>query len=410
MWLENIRQALASVRSNWLRSVLTMLIIAFGIMSMVGILTSIDGIKYWLRSSFSTLGANTFVIQNTPSSLRIGGRRDRTVFPPITYDQARNFKERFQEDNLGIVNIRATGTRMGVAQYQSNKTNNNIQVLGTDENFLVAESYEVEAGRTINPADVENNRKVVVIGYELKKKLFPYTNPINKHVVLNKQQYQIIGLLKERGTAMGSPGDKVAFIPITTMNKDFPDNRRSFNINVYVKEATTILASAEVAWSLFRIIRKLGTTENTNFSVVLSDSFVNDLMENLKILTLSSTLISIITLFGASIGLMNIMLVSVTERTMEIGVRKAMGATSKHILAQFLTEAITICQIGGMLGILLGIGMGFGVSKWLQAGFVIPWVWIIVGIVVCFVVGIVSGIYPARRAARLDPIDSLRYE
>ena len=410
MFLENIRQAFASVRSNGLRSVLTMMIIAFGIMSMVGILTSIDGIKFWLRTSFSTLGANTFVIQNSPSNLRIGGKRDRTVYPPITYDQARNFKARFQEDNLGIVNIRATGSGMGVAQYQTNKTNNNIRILGTDENFLVVESYKIEAGRTINPSDVENNRKVTVIGYELKNKLFPYSSPIDKYITLNKQQYQVIGLLQEKGTAMGSPGDKVAYIPVTTMNKDFPDNNRSFSVNVYVQEAKGILAAAEVAWSLFRITRKLRTTDNTNFSVVLSDSFVNDLMENLKILTLSSTIISIITLFGASIGLMNIMLVSVTERTMEIGVRKSMGATSKHILSQFLTEAITICQLGGMLGILFGIGMGFAVSKWLDAGFVIPWVWIIVGMIVCFIVGIASGLYPARRAANLNPIDSLRYE
>lgn len=407
---ENLRQALGAVRSNWLRSSLTILIIAFGVMSMVGVLTSIDALKFWLRNSFSTLGANTFVIQNQASNIRIGGRKKRTVYSPITFDQALKFKSKITEEKLGLANIRGSGSFMGVGSFGNLKTNSNLQILGTDENFLVVESYDLVEGRTINEADVRENRKVCVIGHELRVKLFPSTSGLHKYILLNRQRYEVVGILGEKGSTRGSFGDKVALIPISTLLFDFPDSKRSFTVNVYVKDPKNILSTAEVSWSFFRIVRKLHPNEESNFAIILSDSFVADLMDSLKILTLSSTMISVITLFGASVALMNIMLVSVTERTMEIGLRKSLGATRKQIMLQFLTEAVTICQLGGILGILFGVGIGFGISKFLNANFVIPYAWMILGITVCFFVGIFSGLYPARKASKLDPIESLRYE
>lgn len=408
---ENIAEALRALRGNRTRATLTILIIAFGIMSMVGVLTSIDGVKYWLRSSFSTLGANTFIIQQAATNVRIGGaRRQQQDFPPIEYREALRLKNEMQERLGAAANLRASGSFASVAAFGTARTNNNIRVTGTDENFLRAEAYDLAEGRSLTADDVAHRRNVAVIGHELKVKLFPDQSPIDRYVRVDRNRYRVVGLLAERGTSFGSAGDKVCMIPVTTLQNDYPSSDRSYELNVYVDDAARIGKAADLAAGLFRIIRGLKPEEPDNFAVVLSDSFVNDLMNNLQILTLSATLITLITLFGASIGLMNIMLVSVTERTMEIGLRKAMGATRRQILAQFLTEAVVICQLGGLLGIALGLGAGNLVGLLLDVELMVPWAWVLGGLVVCFVVGIAAGLYPARRAAALDPIDALRYE
>lgn len=406
---ENIQQAFAAIRTNILRATLTMFIIAFGIMALVGVLTSIDGIKYWMASSFSTMGANTFNIVNLESQVRIGARnRKKVVYPVISYQQARLFKERMT--NPAIVNIKTYGNFASKAKYSRFETNNNIQVIGTDINFLTVESYQIDEGRSLTQDDIDHARNVCIIGSEIKKKLFPYTSPINKEIYLDKHHYKVVGLFKEKGTSFGSPGDKVCMLPLTTVLKDYSIPNRSFEINVFSPDPRQVKPLLESATGIFRVIRKLPPHKPSNFAIVMSDSFVENLMENLKILTLSATAISIITLFGAGIGLMNIMLVSVTERTMEIGLRKALGATRTQILIQFLTEAITICQLGGLLGVAAGVGIGRLIAYLLDVDFVIPWIWIVLGFVICLIVGVISGVYPARKAARLDPIDALRYE
>ncbi|MCS6985341.1 MAG: ABC transporter permease [Leptospiraceae bacterium] len=407
---ENVRQALEAIAANRLRAFLTILIIATGIMAIVGVLTSIDGIKYWMRRTFSTLGANAFKIEHRATQVRIGGvqRERKKENPVITYLQAKALAERLC--SLATINIRAVGNFAAIVQYGSRKTNNNISVIGTDENFLAAQGYEVVLGRSLSMQDIEQRQAVAVIGHAVKEKLFPYGSPLNQIIQVDRHFYKVVGVLKEKGTAFGSPGDKVCMIPITTLLKDYSEPNRSFTINVVVDnlhEMPTLIDQAVIA---FRIIRHLKPRQPNNFEVVLSDSFVNNLLENLKILTLSATLIAAISLFGASVGLMNIMLVSVTERTMEIGLRKALGATRRQILFQFLTEAITIGQLGGILGIILGLAIGNVIGYWLQSGFLIPWLWIGLSFVICLGVGIISGIYPARKAALLDPIEALRYE
>jgi putative ABC transport system permease protein len=410
MFWENIRQALEAIRSNILRASITILIIAFGIMAIVGVLTSIDSIKYWLASSFTTLGANTFKIQNRQGNFKIGGSRAKRIqYPEITFQQATEMKKRLQAFHIPA-NVQAVANQMGKVKYLQYVTNNNITIKGTDENFLLVEGYKIAKGRSITQEDVEYGRNVVVIGAEVEEKIFPGIYALDKIITLDKRPYKVIGVLEKRGTSFGGGGDKVAIIPITSMRKSFIDNKRSYTINAYVENPQELDYYIQVATGIFRLIRKLKPIDDNNFVAVKSDSFVESLMENLALLTLSATAIAIITLFGASIGLMNIMLVSVTERTKEIGLRKALGATKNHILFQFLVEAIVICQLGGLLGTILGISIGNLIGSFLGNEFIIPWNWVILSVVICFVVGVISGIYPARKAAQLDPIEALRYE
>jgi putative ABC transport system permease protein len=410
MFWENVRQAFHAIRSNLLRAGITILIIAFGILSIVGVLTSIDSIKYWMASSFTTLGANTFKIQNRQGNFRIGGARTKKIqYPEISFIEAQQMKEKLQSLQIPT-NINAVANQAGKAKYLNFVTNNNIMIKGTDENFLVVEGYKIAQGRSITQEDVEFGRNVVVIGSDVEDKIFPGINPLDKIIYLDKRPFKVIGVLEKRGTSFGGSGDKVAIIPVTSMRKSFIDNKRSYTINAFVENPEEIDYYIQVATGLFRNIRKLKPNEDNNFLAVKSDSFVESLMENLALLTLSATAIALITLFGASIGLMNIMLVSVTERTKEIGLRKALGATQNHILLQFLVEAVVICQLGGLMGTMLGIAIGNLIGAFLGNEFMIPWNWVILSFLICFVVGVISGIYPARKAAQLDPIEALRYE
>ena len=407
IWV-NVLQAFGSIRANLLRACLTMLIISFGIMAIVGVMTSIDGIKFWLSKSFSSLGANTFKILDRESSLKIGSGRQRTKrFVPISYSDAKKFKDKSEGV---IVSFKTTANLAGKAQYKSLTTNNNINVSGIDENFLITDSYTLAEGRPITIEDVEAGRSVAMIGNELKVLLFPKESPIGKTFFVDRKQYTIIGLFTEKGTTFGSYGDRLVAVPITTLMQDFPSKDRSINISVYVDDPNTIIENVNQSIGILRLVRRLNSSDMNNFAILISDSFINSLMENLRILTWSATAIAIITLFGASIGLMNIMLVSVTERTREIGVRKALGATQSQIKLQFLIEAITICQMGGLLGVIFGVGIGNIVSFLLGADLFIPWEWVLSGIGICFIVGTISGFYPAMKAAKLDPIESLRYE
>jgi putative ABC transport system permease protein len=409
MWQENIRQALIAVRANALRSALTILIIAFGITAIVGVLTSIDGLKYWMTNTFVTLGANTFKIENRGSPLRIGqGRKNPNFHAPITYTQAALFQKRIE--GVGVASVDMTANWSAKAKYKNWETNNNLQLRGSDEHFLDVEAYEIEEGRALTEEDLRFKRKVVVVGAEIKKKLFPKSSPLGQTITIDQKHYSVVGVFKEKGTAFGAGADKVAVIPISTLMLDFPDRERSAVIHVLCPGPEKLTATLESAIGIMRGVRKIRPGKPNNFSIALSDSIVNNLLENLAILTLSATAIASITLIGAAIGLMNIMIVSVTERTMEIGVRKAMGATRRNILIQFLTEAITIGQLGGLTGVIFGVGIGNLVGYVLNTGVIIPWAWIALAFGICFVVGLISGVYPAVRAAKVDPIESLRYE
>ncbi len=408
--IQNFFQALEAMRANLFRASVTIFIIALGITALVGVLTSIDGIKEGMRSSFSRLGANTLRIQNWSSDIESGNRRGqkRQYYPRITYREYQEFKEDFID--LAIVSVEGRGGGGLKVKYQNEETNQDVDLIGIDENYPQTARYNILEGRFVVEDDVKWGRNVIVLGYDVAEKLFPFKSAIGKIVSVNQNMYKVIGVYEKIGTSSLGSQDKIVTIPITTLRSHNPA-LSSLNISIFVDDPTRIEYLSEEATGAFRLVRNLDIREENNFSVTKSDAFVEQIMENLKVLTLSAQIVAFITLLGASVALLNVMLVSVTERTNEVGLRKALGATERNIRQQFLIEAILICQLGGILGIIFGLLIGNLVSTFLLKGsFVVPWLWLLIGLIACFFVGITSGFYPAWKASRVDPIESLRHE
>lgn len=405
--IENIKIALQSIKGHLLRTGITVSIIAIGIAALVGILTAIDSIDYALNDNFSMMGANTFTIQDQGRGAR--SREDRQKDnPKIEYKEALEFKKRFNYQSTTSLSYGATGT--ATVKHKSIKTNPNVSIQGVDENYLKVSGYEIEYGRNINHHDISLNSNVVLIGQEIFKQLFNSSpKAIGKIISVNNRRMTVIGVLAEKGSSMGMGGDRSCMVPISYLLNNVSSNR-SVAISVMATSNYEMDATISAATALFRSIRRLKPIENQDFDITKSDSLAKSLMENLKYVTSAATLIGFITLLGAAIALMNIMLVSVTERTKEIGTRKAIGATSKTIRQQFLMEAIVICQMGGILGIIFGILIGNITSIMMKSAFVIPWAWLGAGVVLCLFVGLASGLYPAIKASKLDPIEALRHE
>jgi putative ABC transport system permease protein len=408
-FIENLKVAVVSVRTNLLRSVLTVLIIAFGIMALVGILTSIDSIKNTITKQFATMGANTFSIESRGLTVQIGKNRYRKKnHPYITYRQARDFKRRFNFP--ARVSVYTTASFMSTVKYKSEKTHPNVTVVGSDEDYLSTAGFELSSGRNLSYQDVQMNRAVVLIGDEIATKIFKDgVDPINKKISVGNGKFQIVGVLKKKGSAINS-SDNLCVMPVSNVRQSFPAPRRDYSINVSPDNAALADAAEGYSEALFRSVRRLNVIDESDFNILKSDFLSNIFKDLISIVLIAATIIGVVTLAGAAIGLMNIMLVSVTERTTEIGIRKAIGARSDVIKQQFLFEAILICQLGGILGIILGILIGNIVSLIMKSDFLIPWLWMIAGIAVCFLVGLISGYYPAQKASRLDPIVALRYE
>lgn len=408
LFTENIRVAFKAIRSNRVRAALTMAIIAFGIMALVGILTAIDGLKSTLTSQFTMLGANSFSITSRSMRVEMGNKSYRTKnHSHITYREAMEFKQRFREPAWVSVSFSASG--LAEYRYRENKTNPNISVMGADENYLTIGGYELSSGRNFSADDLKASRHVVLIGQEIVRFLFPGVDPIGQEISLPGLKLTVIGVMKSKGSSfMGS--DFLTVIPITTARQYFSRPNISYNIGIMPFKATSLDMLASEAEGIFRVIRNLDPRDESDFNIQKSDSIIEILMENLRYVTLAATIIGLITLFGAAVGLMNIMLVSVTERTREIGVRKAMGARKSVIRQQFLYESVIIGQLGGLFGILAGIIIGNLVSLGMGSEFTVPWIWVIGGVLACFIVGIVSGYFPAVKASAVDPIEALRYE
>ncbi|HRZ41985.1 MAG TPA: ABC transporter permease [Bacteroidales bacterium] len=404
---ENVVIAAGSVRSHLLRSILTMLIIAFGITALVGILTAIDSIRYSLTSEFSRMGANTFSIRNR--QMFVEGDMDSRPSPPITYKEAAAFKEKFS--GKGLVSFFAWGGIPTTVKYGNVKTHPNISVMGCDENYLVTSGYSLSAGRNFSLLETEAGSNVAIIGSVLSERLFrSVVDPMGKMISVGSVKYRVIGVLESKGSSMGFSNDNNLFVPVNNIRRYHPNLNRSYEINVKATDPTAMQGTLSEARALFRNIRRLDPREAENFAVETSDNLVRMLVDNISTITLAATFIGLITLLGAAIGLMNIMLVSVTERTREIGIRKAMGATASVIRNQFLIEAVVIGIFGGIIGILTGMLVG-NITTLLTGGvFIVPWGWMFMGVSLCILVGLLSGLYPASRAARLDPIESLRYE
>ena len=406
---ENIRISMESIRSHLLRTILTVTIIAFGIMALVGILTAIDSIEYFLKENFTMMGANTFSIRNREIMV-FGGDRDKEKrYKSISYEEAIRFKSEFNFP--AFVSVSTFATHTATIKYRSEKTNPNVAVLGTDENYLVTAGQEVAKGRNFNENEVYYGAHVVIIGSQIEKLVFKENeDPIGALISVGPGKYQVIGVLKEKGSSIGFSGDNMCMLPLSNVRQYFPRPDRTFGIDVSTQDPLKMDQAIGEATGLFRIIREDRVGEEQTFQITKSDNIAQMLTDNIKYVALAATFIGLITLLGAAIGLMNIMLVSVTERTLEIGIRKAMGATKRTIRNQFLVESVVIAQLGGLLGITFGIIIGNVLSLILKTKFIIPWPWILLGVTLCFIVALVSGIIPANKAAKLDPIESLRYE
>ncbi len=417
--------AFRTVRSNKLRTGLTISIIAFGIMALVGIITAIKAMNQKFTESFSTMGANAFTIRFKERNIHFGGDNNNTELKLskkgkkkektsnlgkiITKDEAELFVKRF--DFPGTKSISIFGNRNNIASSGSRKTSPNVMVFGGDDNYLLLNGFSIQIGRNLNRMDVQTGRNVCLLGYDVAKKLFRegIERAVNAVIRINDIPYRVLGVMESRGSTFGFSRDNVIITTYFNVDRNFPSGS-SFIIGVMTPDIRKVDDAMGEAEGLFRAVRKLNTTEEDNFVLDRSDSIAEKAMNSLRFLTVSATVIGLITLIGAAIGLMNIMLVAVSERTREVGLIKAIGGKSKMVSRQFLLEAIIISVLGALFGIVLGVMVGNLFSMVLKTGFVVPWNWVIYGIIICSIVGLLAGLYPALKAGRLNPIDALRYE
>ena len=409
--LENIREGLRSIAGNRLRTVLTSLIIAIGITSLVGILTAIDGIQNSVDSSFAGLGANTFSIVARQDAFRQGGRVRKQDLP-IDYHQAVQFKRRFPYGATIAISTVASGAAQ--AKFGSKKTNPNLQLIGGDVDYLTVKAFTLQSGRNLTPNDIQYGLNVAVIGSEVGSTLFEKKiNPLNQVIRVSGKQYKVVGVLAKKGGLAGGGDDRMILIPMDNARALAGSQRQTFDITASVPSVSDQDEAVGEARGVMRQVRRDPLGQPDSFDIERADDLAKETENITGYLRVGGFGIGFITLLGASIALLNIMLVSVTERTREIGIRKSLGATPKRIREQFLIEAIVICILGGLGGVVLGLGIGNLIATIVsqgEGGFVVPWAWMLLGIVVCVAVGLFAGIYPAVRASKLDPIEALRYE
>ena len=416
--------AFRTIRGNKLRTGLTVAIIAFGIMALVGIITAIKAMNQKFTESFSTMGANSFTLRFKERQIRFGGGGNQDVKLTkkggrkekksnlgklITQDEAELFVQRFNFPSVKSISL--FGNRNNLVSHENRKTSPNVMMFGGDENYLMLNGFNLLAGRNINKLDVQTSRNVCILGYDVAKKLFKQgaERAVNAVVRINNVPYRVLGVLESRGSTFGFSRDNVIITSYKNVDRNFPSGF-SYVVAVMTNDLLKVNEAMGEAEGIFRAVRKLTTTEESNFVLDRSDSVAEKAMNSLRFLTVSATVIGLITLIGAAIGLMNIMLVSVSERTREVGLVKAIGGKSGMVSRQFLLEAIIISLLGALLGIVLGIMVGNLFSIVLKTGFVVPWNWVIYGIILCTAVGLLAGLYPALKAGRLNPIEALRYE
>ena len=406
---ENIRIALSSIRTQLLRTILTVFIIGIGIWALVGILTVVSALENTLSSDFASMGANTFNVARYDNAALATNESDLKVNPIISYPQAKDFKENYKYP-LTTTSISFTAASNAEVKYEAEKTEPEISILGIDEFFLSNSGLELSKGRNFTSFDVQNNAFVCLVGSDFEKGLLKDVNPIDKVISIRGAKFRVIGVLKEKGSTFGNSQDLRVMVPIQIARSLFTAPDINYNVSTMVEKKEMLNEAVDNAILTMRQVRRLNPVQENNFGVTRSDDLINRILSITQYLGISAWVIGIITIFGSSIALMNIMLVSVTERTREIGVRKALGAKRSTIATQFFIETLVIGQLGGLLGLILGVLSGFGIAAALDFSFVIPWGAIGAAFATTLMVTIVSGSYPAIKASKLDPIEALRYE
>ncbi len=405
--VETLRLALSSLSANKLRSALTMLGIAVGVFSVIGVMTVITGLRGSIETGLNVLGANSFQIVKYPRIDFSGARQRFANRRDITYAEAARFKE-LMVGRADVSLQMSRGSRR--AKYGDQTTNPNVNIFGSDENFLASSNYEIAQGRNLGPEDVEFGRAVVVIGTDIVDRLFQNQSPLGKSVRIDGQNYIIVGVTASKGSTFGRSQDSNAVTTITKYLATYGQAGRSIGVNVQAPDQAVLAATQDTSVGVMRLVRGLAPEDPNDFEIFSNETLIETFNNITGMVAVGAFVISAIALVASGVGIMNIMLVSVTERTKEIGVRKSIGARKRNILTQFLIEAIVLSMVGGLAGVITGVIAGNVGATMMHASIVFPWGWAIGGLSVCSIIGITFGFYPAWKAASLDPIEALRYE
>lgn len=403
---EVFKQAFDSLWANKLRSSLTLLALVVGVFSVIVSTTAVAVLDNFFQNTMSVMGGDVINVSKTPS-VRMGGRADNVRNrQDITFETAERLQEMLQlaEDVSPDETFDYTKVLYG-----DEETDPTVRVIGSNQYYISNNAYELSEGRNFSSEDIQYGRLYAIIGHDIQEELFQNVNPVGKNIRVAGHQYRVIGVMEEKGSVFGQSQDEFVLIPYTAALMIYGGDR---NIDIQVKAPAMdfIETAMDEITGVMRVIRKVSPGAENDFEIETNDSLAGTFDQFTFILYAVGFVIGGITLFGAGIGVMNIMLVSVSERTREIGLRKAVGATKKAIVSQFLTETIFICQLGGLIGIVLGILAGNGMALWIETEPVIP-IWaVLTGFFGMFVIALLFGVYPAYKAARLDPIESLRYE
>jgi putative ABC transport system permease protein len=414
--IDSVIMSLQAIRANKLRSSLTLVGIVLGVASIIAVMTGISVVQGTMEQEMSVLGAQTFQVQKWPAGFATDEeRREAMRRPPMTLSDAKAIR-----DNVASVDI--VGSEIWEfgfkAEYRGEETNDNVQICGGTPEYPQNNTHFVGYGRNISQTDVRAARKVVVIGYALAQRLYPFVDPVGRDIRVDGREYKVVGVFDEKKSAFGGGYDNYVLMPVTTFVNTYGMTdrngfQRSVNITVHAKSPELINDAIEETRQVLRRVRGVRRGEKDNFEYFNSESMIGEFNQMTAGIKVGAFIIGIIALLVAGIGIMNIMLVSVTERTKEIGIRKALGAKPRFILRQFLLEAVVLCNVGGVIGVLVGFGIGnmmvkMGISSSFET--VVPVGWAVVGLLFCTAVGVIFGMLPAIKASRLNPIDALRYE